>query len=104
MTLHARHPSQNKLGPERFLMTVFVLATLQSLIYIAVVWVLMVGFDMPDFYHQCAAGFSGVLFALKVRGVRGRHAALCPPDLCSALSPLSALPVRSPGAAPCSSR
>lgn len=57
---------ENKLGPERFLMNVFVLATLQSLIYIAVVWVLMVGFGMPEFYDQCAAGFSGVLFALKV--------------------------------------
>jgi len=49
------------------------LATLQGLVYIAVVWVLMVAFDEPAPYHQCAAGFSGVLFALKVRkgGKRG---------------------------------
>lgn len=57
---------EDKLGGERFAGTVIMLATLQGLVYIAVVWVLMVAFDEPAPYHQCAAGFSGVLFALKV--------------------------------------
>lgn len=54
------------LGSERFAVTVVVLTWLQSLIYVLIVWALRDIFQMPGHFNQCAAGFSGVLFALKV--------------------------------------
>ena len=57
---------QPHMGSERFAQLIFILAALSSALVVVIGYTLAeMGYPGP--FHQCAAGFSAVLFGLKVR-------------------------------------
>eukprot|EP01083_Nonionella_stella_P258443 883384_1 len=56
-----------RMGIVRFLWAIFILAISSNVLYIGIAYILAHEFDYPGpYYHQCAVGFSAVLFGLKV--------------------------------------